>query len=71
MKAIKVLIAALGLMVILHACSSDEPSSTQEPTTPPEAVSNEQVEQAVNQEQKPSKEEQIASLKALLPEGAT
>lgn len=71
MKAIKVLIAALGLMVILHACSSDEPSSTQEPTTPPEAVSNEQVEQPVNQEQKPSKEEQIASLKALLPEGAT
>ncbi|MBU8715330.1 VWA domain-containing protein [Brevibacillus parabrevis] len=71
MKAIKVLIAALGLMVILHACSSDEPSSTQEPTTPPEAVSNEQVEQPVNQEQKPSKEEQIASLKALLPGGAT
>ncbi|GEB33275.1 VWA domain-containing protein [Brevibacillus parabrevis] len=71
MKAIKVLIAALGLMVILHACSSDEPSSTQEPTTPPEAVSNEQVEQPVNQEQKSSKEEQIASLKALLPEGAT
>lgn len=69
MKAIKVLIAALGLMVILHACSSGEPSSTQEPTTPPEAVSNEQVEQPVNQE--PSKEEQIASLKALLPEGAT
>ena len=71
MKAIKVLIAALGLMVILHACSSDEPSSTQEPTTSPEAVSNEQVGQPVNQEQKPSKEEQIASLKALLPEGAT
>ncbi|NRQ56232.1 VWA domain-containing protein [Brevibacillus sp. HD1.4A] len=71
MKAIKVLIAALGLMVILHACSSDEPSSTREPTTPPEAVSNEQVEQPVNQEQKSSKEEQIASLKALLPEGAT
>ncbi|WDV96005.1 vWA domain-containing protein [Brevibacillus parabrevis] len=71
MKAIKVLIAALGLMVILHACSSDEPSSTQEPTTPPEAVSNKQVEQPVNQEQKSSKEEQIASLKALLPEGAT
>lgn len=70
MKAIKVLIAACGLMVVLHGCSSEEPSSTQE-TNAPVVAPDEQAEKPLQQGQKLSREEQIAALKALLPEGAT
>lgn len=70
MKAIKVLIAAFGLMVFLHGCSSEESPSTQEQTEPVVAP-NEQGGKPINQEQNLSREEQIAALKALLPEGAS
>lgn len=69
MKFIKVLLLALTLMVFLYACSSDEPENTQPTTVLPQAGENKPPEGPIQDpvKQRPSRDEQITALKAMIP----
>ncbi|MFS0554928.1 vWA domain-containing protein [Brevibacillus sp. 179-C9.3 HS] len=73
MKFMKVLLLALSLIVLLNACSSDEPANTQSTNVPPQAGENKPPEGPIQDpvKQEPSREEQIGALKATIPAEVT